>query len=61
MLILANIIEKTPHTLSQLLKNVRYIQLGTLWILQLNLFKTLERVIASINYETFFHVIFMTG
>ena len=47
--------------LSMLLKKLtgQDVQKGILWILQLNHFEKLERLIGCINYEQFFHMVLM--
>ena len=57
------VIAKTLLILSILLKNLRGpdVQIGILWILQLNHFKRLEGLIGCMNYEQFFHRVLMTG
>ena len=37
------------------------VQKGLLWILQLNHFEGLERLIGCMNYEQFFHMVLMAG
>ena len=60
---LAKVVARTLFILSILLKNVmgQNVQKGILWILKLNHFERLERLIRCMNYEQFFHMVVMTG